>query len=309
MRPEIVAFNLTDRCNLRCRHCYNDSGGGAGRDLPPGELLRIAGEIARLEPAGVCLCGGEPLLSPVLFEVIACLRPHVGSLSMVSNGWLMDRDMAEKIAACGVDNVQISLDGAEPWQHDSLRGAAGSFERACRAVRYLRQSGLPQVAVSLIPNPLNIRCLEQYFSLCIFLGAQLIRCMPLLPLGRGAGVALTPSSEEMFRFCRDFCRCREAYAREIRAEWDNPVGSVRYLYRLGALRRRPFALTVNSDGTVLLDLYLSFAAGNLREMSLESIWREQIPAAWQRQEVRECVERLEQVQDFSEMSFSWRGKP
>lgn len=308
MRPQIVAFNVTSRCNLRCRHCYNDSGSGRSRDLSAGELLRIAGQIAALQPRQVCLCGGETMLCPALFDIIACLRPHTGKLSMVSNGWLIDRPMAEKLVASGIDNMQISLDGARPWQHDSLRGVSGAFGRAAAAIACLREAGLPQLMTALIPNRMNVRCVEEYFRLCISLGVSRIRFMPMLPLGRGRedGGMLLPDAGEMFRFGRLLSRCREKYAAEIQAEWDDPVGSSHYLYKLAALRKQPVSLCIDADGTVRLDMYLSFPVGNLCEMDLETVWKQRIPAGWQRPEVKACIESLRQMGDFSQCSFSWR---
>lgn len=308
MSPQIVAFNVTSRCNLHCRHCYNNSGSGNGRDLSPGELLRIAGQIAELQPRQICLCGGETMLCPVLFDIIDCLRPHTGKLSMVSNGWLIDQTMAEKLVDSGIDSMQISLDGAFPWQHDSLRGVSGAFSRAVRAITCLREAGLPQLMTALIPNKMNVGCVEDYFQLCISLGVARIRFMPMLPLGRGReeGGRLLPEAGEMFRFGRMLSHCREKYAQHIYAEWDDPVGSSHYLYKLAALRKQPVSLCIDADGTVRLDMYLSFPVGNLCETDLEHIWHQQIPAGWQRPEVKECIESLQQMDDFSKCSFSWR---
>ena len=308
MGPQIVAFNITSRCNLRCRHCYNDSGSGRQRDLPAEALLGIAEEIRDLQPRQVCLCGGEPLLCPALFEIIACLRPHTEGLSLVSNGWCIDWEMAEKLVACGIDSIQISLDGASPWQHDSLRGIAGAFHRAVRAITYLKKAGLPQVLTSLIPNRMNVRCVEDYFGLCGVLGVDRIRFMPLLALGRGRQEMgeLLPGAGEMFAFGRMFSRCRERYADRLQAEWDDPVGSSHYLYKFAVAQKKPVSLCIEADGTVKLDMYMSFPVGNLKKTPLARLWQQEIPAAWQRPEVKECLENLQQMEDFSHLDFSWR---
>lgn len=49
--------------------------------------------------------------------------------------------MAKQLAEHGLDLAQISIDGANAWQHDSFRGVMGSFERATAAVRNLKATG------------------------------------------------------------------------------------------------------------------------------------------------------------------------
>ena len=74
--------------------------------------------------------------------------------------------MAKQLAEHGLDLAQISIDGANAWQHDSFRGVMGSFERATAAVRNLRAAGISTVDVSMVPNQLNYRSLEEYAELC-----------------------------------------------------------------------------------------------------------------------------------------------
>ena len=140
--PIMVSFDITQRCNLRCVHCFNNSGDQApNADMPRDTKLAIARQVAEMHPFNVCLCGGECLCSPELFEIMDILRPHVAKLSMVSNGWLISKKMAKQLAEHGLDLAQISIDGANAWQHDSFRGVMGSFERATAAVRNLKTTG------------------------------------------------------------------------------------------------------------------------------------------------------------------------
>ena len=88
--PIMVSFDITQRCNLRCVHCFNNSGDQApNADMPRDTKLAIARQVAEMHPFNVCLCGSECLCGPELFEIMDILQPHVAKLSMVSNGWLM----------------------------------------------------------------------------------------------------------------------------------------------------------------------------------------------------------------------------
>ena len=100
--PIMVSFDTTQLCNLRCVHCFNNSGDQAPNpDLPREQRLDIARQIAEMHPFNVCMCGGESLCCSDLFDIMDVLRPHVGKLSMVSNGFLMTSEMARRLVEHG----------------------------------------------------------------------------------------------------------------------------------------------------------------------------------------------------------------
>lgn len=73
--PFSVAFTVTNKCNYRCRHCYNNSGQNIYRELTDDRLINIARQISELKPMNVCLCGGEPLIrGKVIYDIIHFLR-------------------------------------------------------------------------------------------------------------------------------------------------------------------------------------------------------------------------------------------
>ena len=62
-------------------------------------------------------------------------------VALATNGTLVTKDVAQKIANTGVKRVSISLDGADAQTHDRFRGIAGAFEAAVHGLRNLKQSG------------------------------------------------------------------------------------------------------------------------------------------------------------------------
>ena len=82
--PHVVAWNLTQRCNLACAYCYIAAGPwhGSGGELSTDECRRIADEILALNPAPLfVLSGGQPLVresATRLFATPPVLRPGRG---------------------------------------------------------------------------------------------------------------------------------------------------------------------------------------------------------------------------------------
>ncbi len=198
--PIMVAFDITNRCNFKCLHCFNHSGEDIFDDeLTDQEKLNVVDQIIELKPYLVCLCGGETTCCNVLISIIEKLSKHVPTVNIVSNGYLIDKKMAHNLKMAGVSSVQISLDGINAEQHDTFRGRYGAFEHAIQAVKNLREENIT-VLSSLVPNKLSYKDTYKYFKMCYELGIVNARCMPYLPMGRAESLAdkLELNSEEYY---------------------------------------------------------------------------------------------------------------
>jgi len=112
--PRHLDLELSARCNLRCRYCYYfDNPAVPYEDLPTGEWLQFFRELGSLGVMDVTLAGGEPFIRPDLPELLEGLVSSGLRFSLLSNGPLIDDEIARVIAASGrCDYVQVSLDGS-----------------------------------------------------------------------------------------------------------------------------------------------------------------------------------------------------
>ena len=70
MRGSDINIDITRKCTLKCRHCYNHSGEMNNDELASDELFRIMNDLASTRPDNFCICGGEPLLKKEIIENI-----------------------------------------------------------------------------------------------------------------------------------------------------------------------------------------------------------------------------------------------
>ena len=141
-----VTLAVTNRCCFNCWHCYN-----AGRsqvDLPVETLTSLAAELQDMGAAMVTLTGGEPLLRRDLEEIAAAFDGR-SCLIVGTTGTGLTAPRAEALKQCGVFAVGVSLDSTDPDEHDRLRGHAGAFDTACRAVQTAARAGLYPYVVSV----------------------------------------------------------------------------------------------------------------------------------------------------------------
>jgi radical SAM protein with 4Fe4S-binding SPASM domain len=148
--PLNATIELTQRCNIRCRHCYNfdrdQPRDACGDQRPELTTAEIKDAITALHQAGclfLSLTGGEALLHPDLFAFIE----HAGGLNMavqlLTNGLLLRPGMAGELAAHkNLLGVSISLYGATAAVHDDITQVPGSFARTWAGAQLMRDKGV-----------------------------------------------------------------------------------------------------------------------------------------------------------------------
>jgi SynChlorMet cassette radical SAM/SPASM protein ScmE len=165
--PRSVDVEITSRCNLRCRYCYFfDNPAVDYQDLPTEEWLAFFDELGQDAVMYVTLQGGEPFIRkdfPALIEGIVRNRMR---FSILSNGTLIDNDIAAFIAGTGrCDTVQVSIDGSGPEPHDACRGK-GSFKAAMKGIHALQRQGV-DVSVRVTLHRFNIHDLKNIARLLL----------------------------------------------------------------------------------------------------------------------------------------------
>jgi MoaA/NifB/PqqE/SkfB family radical SAM enzyme len=140
-RAYAVSWNLTQRCNLFCAHCYISAAPGASvaDELSTDECRRVMADIARVNPGTfLILTGGEPLLRGDIFELAAEGREHGFTVVLGTNGVLLRPRQARLMKSHGIQGASLSIDSTDPARHDEFRHLPGSWRGAVRATEALR---------------------------------------------------------------------------------------------------------------------------------------------------------------------------
>lgn len=133
--PVAAMLEITARCNFRCRHCYQVS--RRRRELTTRMWCRA---LEGLHDAGVLfvtLSGGEPLLRKDFFEIASHARGLRFALQLKTNGFLIDKKAADRIARLAFLGVEMSLYSPRSRVHDAITGVRGSHRRLMSAGRML----------------------------------------------------------------------------------------------------------------------------------------------------------------------------
>jgi radical SAM protein with 4Fe4S-binding SPASM domain len=187
-RRPIVVWNITRACNLKCVHCYNDSGlEKADDELSTTEAKAVLDDLSAFGVPSVLFSGGEPLMRPDLFELVGYAVEKELRAVISTNGTLITTNTAKQMKQRGVSYVGISLDGIGQV-NDEFRGVAGAFDKAVEGIKNCQDEGV-RIGLRLTLTKRNVQDLERLFD---FFEAENIEraCFyHFVPSGRGENIA------------------------------------------------------------------------------------------------------------------------
>lgn len=275
--PTTVKWEITNSCNLRCRHCLVNGGPRLRNELSTEEALALIDQCLQAGVRNLGLLGGEPLLRKDLFTLIDYASSKGMDVSLSTNAIEVTEAVAEQISGSTLQDVAVSVDGIRET-HDQFRGLSGAYEKTVQGIKNLVKCKVP-VTISAVISKYNIHQLGEIIDLAVELGAAKFAANDLQPIGRGQALREKCLSQEDFdRLGEIVDERREHYGKQIKLVWIGVGNSVKQadhergpllLSKCGAGLSE---LTVGSDGTVRGCPFLQPTTENIREKDLETIW-------------------------------------
>ena len=198
--PLFAVWNFTNRCNLACRHCYQDSEHNALDDeLSLEEKLHLVDQMGRAHMPMLALSGGEPTISRHVLPVIRRAKDYGMHLTMATNGTTMTPERAAELAEAGLRYVEISLDSVKPERHDAFRGREGLWEQSVAGARNVVATPGLRLGIAMCVHQGNFDEVEDMIRLAEDLGAGCFAHFNFIPVGRGLTMVhgdITPAQRE-----------------------------------------------------------------------------------------------------------------
>ena len=295
--PTTLQFELTGKCNLACRHCYNRSGDLDRKSdeytlMTPEKWCNLAYQIVR--DGGIFQCiisGGEPLLlGDGLFKIMDILHNDGTSFVVITNGYLLTPEVAKKFKKYRFYWFQISIDGVNAAIHDEFRGVKGSWERAVRGAMEISGNGIPLVIAHSV-TPKSMPDMDAMVQLSYELGASSIIMGEILPSGRAYENPDTIfSREQRNEFYGKIFELQQKYAGkiEIRRSAELRTQLKRYSVENNA------GGIIRPNGDFRLDCMAPFVIGNVFNESIKDIWLKKGIGAWKIPEVTRYLASIDE---------------
>lgn len=118
--PVNVTLEVTNQCNLSCKHCFRHSSSRMNDELSSDEIEAVLDQLLELGTVQIEVSGGEPLLHPNIFGLLEAIVGRGFETTLITNGTKLNREQCSRLRAIGVTNIQVSVDGTEN-DHESSR--------------------------------------------------------------------------------------------------------------------------------------------------------------------------------------------
>lgn len=198
--PLFCVWNFTNACNLRCKHCYQDSEHRRlENELTLDEKLDVVDQLGRMYTPMLAVAGGEPTISPDLLPVLRRAKSYQMHVSVATNGVTMTPERAAELAEAGAKYIEISLDSVDPAKHDGFRGVPGMWDKAVAGMRTVVATPGLKLGVAMCVHQGNVDEVRDMLEFAIDIGAGCFAHFNFIPVGRGLKMVsgdLTPAQHE-----------------------------------------------------------------------------------------------------------------
>lgn len=279
--PGDVSIEITGRCQLACRHCYNESGPDNSDELSLRTIEVVLDNMVEWKVPWIRITGGEPTMHGQFRKIVeACRCRHI-DVTVNSNG-IFARDMLAYLQSAPIERFLISLDGMEK-ANDAIRGP-GTFRQAISTCRDLRQSG-QRVILCYHVGEMNRNDIAPLVSLAAEMSAD-VKISPIRPVGRAIATIsdgiLKP--QQYLAVVRQLCQLRDRFPYiQIQTDFDildgpfsdgNQDASARLSCKAGRVM-----VHIRSNGDILPCAFFvtparEFVAGNIHHESIGRVWLE-----------------------------------
>lgn len=168
-------FELTDRCNLGCVHCYINQPAASqeikSRELNTAQVTHILDQMAEAGCLFLVLTGGEVLLRPDFLEIYRHARMQGMLVTIFTNGTLITPKIADYLGNLRPQSIEITLYGATQKTYESVTQVPGSYERCLRGIDLLLEQNLPLSLKSVLISK-NLQELDEMEELANRLGVK-----------------------------------------------------------------------------------------------------------------------------------------
>ena len=280
MLPRVIAWELTNACNLACVHCRAEAQLEPSKEeLSFEEAKALIDNIASFSSPILILTGGEPLLRKDVYDIAEYGTKKGLKVVLATNGTLVTQEIAEKLKKSGIKRFTISIDGATKETHDKFRGVKGAFERALHGIEILKNAGISsQIGTTVTKR--NVDELEDILKLVLKLKVDAWHVFLLVPTGRGEMIRdEVLNAKEYEKVLNWLYEVQKNYDLEIKPTCAPHFYRIYYQKskeplpkrRLGCLGGIAFCF-ISYKGDVQPCGYLPLKAGNVREKSFKEIW-------------------------------------
>lgn len=236
------------------------------------------------------LSGGEPLLlGDGIFEIMDILHEKGTVFYLISNGYLLTDEMAQRLKKYRYHRIQISIDGLTAEYHDMFRQRKGSWDKAINATQILSRNNIPFKIAHCI-TPYNLFDIDRMCEFALSLGTNYIMIGELCFSGRTAKnqeYLLSPEQREYL--FEKIAENKKKYRGVMQIKCSHSIRE-----GLERHKKNPTSCAViRPNGDIRIDGMAPFVIGNVLKDDFTDIWVHKLQQAWNNPQVLKFISDFE----------------
>lgn len=263
-----VQFELTFRCNERCKHCYCPRENEIANELTTAEIKGILDELKEMQVMCVTFTGGDLFIRDDTFDILEYAYKLGFAINIFTNGTLLKDADFFRLKALYPRSVHFSIYNYIPEKHDAFTQLPGSFEKTVAAIKKCRLLGIPtNIKVSLVED--NYKDVEGICKLAEDLGTTIQISLQVTPKNDGGMEPTKLRVNDAARYAEVMRKIDRHILLTCAGETLNFEKQAENGPVCGA---GAFALNINPYGEVFACNALLLSCGNVRSSSIRQIW-------------------------------------
>ena len=257
--PQTVSIEVTRQCGASCDHCLIKEGES---ELSKEDIFRVIDQAQEIGACIITFTEGDPLLREDIFELIRHVDPEKAVVNLFTPGLELTPEKAEKLREAGIYSLLIGVYSSDPEIHDQVRGLPGAHAKAIEAIKIALQAGL-MVTMTAHINSGQVDRIPELYQLASDLEVQELSIWEGIPHS---------SEDQLTQLDREKIL---ALYKKINSTPGGPrIFASTYFegQMLGCMAGRRW-LHVGVEGSVRACPYLEESYGNIKESSLQDVWK------------------------------------
>jgi MoaA/NifB/PqqE/SkfB family radical SAM enzyme len=331
-RPLDVICEISYVCNLECPTCFRWTAKPDEHELTADQWKAALLKLRQwLGTFNLTFTGGEPFLRKDILEIFRFAADNGIVTGVVSNGSLIDKALARKIVASGLDGLTLSLNSMVPEIHNKTRGTNGAFDEVMRALDNMQDRNGMRLVLSTTIVKDSVTGLVDVVEFVKKRGLYGINFQPIMPAsilpiydkdGHTRKMAIGSPFKALLEN-KESAHIDEVFARllSMKANGYPILNSEEHLREMAKYLKDPTTpeilekvckvgiknLNIDPFGNVRLCSIMN-VVGNVLTDAPEDIWRS-VNAAEQREQIRTCDKTCRLMFcNYKKLDFKYKAK-
>lgn len=331
-RPLDVICEISYVCNLECPTCFRWTAKPDEHELTAEQWKTALSKLRNwLGTFNLTFTGGEPFLRKDILEIFRFAADNGIVTGVVSNGSLIDKELARKIVASGLDGLTLSLNSMVPEIHNKTRGTNAAFDEVMRALDNMQDRNGMRLVLSTTIVKDSVKGLIDVVEFVKKRGLYGINFQPIMPAsilpiydknGHTRKMAIGSPFKALLEQ-KDNAHIDDVFSRllSMKANGYPILNSEEHLREMAKYLKDPTTpeilekvckvgiknLNIDPFGNVRLCSIMG-VVGNVLTDEPENIWRS-VNAAQQREEIRTCDKTCRLMFcNYKKLDFKYKAK-